>query len=40
MRLEGEHEFVEEPVGDQQQYQEETFEEGKCNRGPLYPWTL
>ena len=23
-----------------QQYQEENFEEGKCSKGPLYLWTL
>jgi hypothetical protein len=37
MRLEGEQlEFVEEQVGDDQQYKENNFEEGKCNQGPLY----
>ena len=37
--IEGEQvEFDEEPAADQ--YQEENFEEGKCSKGPLYPWTL
>jgi len=39
-RLEGDQfEVAEDQLGDQQ-YQEVSFEEGKCSKGPLYPWTL
>ena len=38
-RLDGDqYEFVEEQGGEQ--YQEGYIEEGKCNKGPLYLWTL
>ena len=39
-RLEGDQfEVAEDQLGDQQ-YQEGNFEEGKCSKGPLHPWTL